>query len=97
MPSKSEKEKRKEIMRQLKEKANESFLSALPMDKQSFQDLFDYLDEKSIEGCDNTLRMTVDFLRERQIENIDRVIEWLNDNGAGCDCEVLANIEELFE
>lgn len=78
------------------EKANESFLSSLPMDKQSFHDLFDYLDEKLAEECDNTMTKTVDFLRSRQIENIDQVMAWMNENGAGCDCEVLANIEEMF-
>jgi len=27
----------------------------------------------------------------------DRIIPWLEEHGGGCDCEVLANVEEEFE
>ena len=27
----------------------------------------------------------------------DEVLEWLEDHGGSCDCEVLANIEEQFD
>ena len=62
MPSKSEKERREEIVNQLTEKANQSFLNSLPMDKQLSHDLFDYLDEKLKEGCDNKMTLTAAFL-----------------------------------
>jgi hypothetical protein len=41
--------------------------------------------------------MTLDFLKEKGIKNIDKVVEWLNDKGGYCDCEVLANVEDMFE
>ena len=97
MTTKSEKENRKEILRQLKAKEKEDFNNSLPLDKATFRELFDYLDEKLDEGCDHTMNKTVGFLKEKEIKNIDQVIEWLNDNGGYCDCEVLANVEELFE
>jgi hypothetical protein len=97
MTTKSEKENRKEILRQLREKEKEDFNKSLPMDKESFAELFDYLDERLAEGCDHTVTMTLDFLKEKEIKNIDKVVEWLNDKGGYCDCEVLANVEDMFE
>jgi len=97
MTTKSEKENRKEILRQLKEKEKADFNKSLPMDKGTFDELFDYLDERLGEGCDHTMTMTVDFLNQKEIKNIDEVVEWLNDKGGYCDCEVLANVEEMFE
>ena len=95
MTSKSEKENRKEILRGLKEKEKADFNKSLPMDKETFNELFDYLDERLGEGCDHTMNMTLDFLKEKGVKNIDQVVEWLNDKGG--DCEVLANVEEMFE
>jgi hypothetical protein len=36
-------------------------------------------------------------LERQNISNITDVVEWLSDNGGFCDCEILANFEELFE
>ena len=66
------------------------------MDKELFQELFDYLDEHLGDGCDHNLTMTKEFLKDKGIENIDKVMEWLNNNGGYCDCEVLMNVEEKF-
>ena len=97
MTKKSEKENRNEILRQLKEKEKVDFNKSLPMDKETFNDLFDYLDERLGEGCDHTMTMTLDFLKQIEVKNVDEVVDWLNDKGGYCDCEVLANVEEMFE
>jgi len=97
MSGQSEKDKRKEILRQLKAKEKGDFFNSLPMDKEIFQELFDYLDENLRDGCDHNLTMTTEFLEEKGIGNIDKIVEWLNENGGYCDCEVLANVEEKFE
>lgn len=97
MNGQSEKDKRKEILRQLKEKEKAAFYSSLPMAKDIFQQLFDHLDENLGDECDDELTLTTQFLQEKGIENIDKVVEWLNNNGGYCDCEVLANVEEKFE
>ena len=67
------------------------------MGKEIFQELFDYLDEHLGDGCDHSLTMTTEFLKDKGIENIDKVGVWLNNNGGYCDCEVLMNVEEKFE
>ena len=46
MTTKSEKENRKDILRQLREKEKTEFLNSLPMVKDLFGELFDYLDER---------------------------------------------------
>ena len=42
-------------------------------------------------------KLAYNFLKEKGIENIDKVEEWLHNNGGYCDCEVLMNVEEKFE
>lgn len=65
------------------------------LDNKLLEDLFDYLDEKlPVKGCNNDLSMTISFLKEHGVKNIDNVIAWLQSKGGYCDCEVLANVEE---
>ena len=97
MSGQSEKDKRKVILRQLKAKEKENFNNSLPMDKKIFHELFDHLDENLGNECDHSLTMTTEFLKEKGIENIGKVVEWLKDNGGYCDCEVLMNVKEKFE
>ncbi len=97
MSGQSEKDERKEILRQLKAKEKENFDNSLPMGRAIFQELFAHLDENLGDECDHSLTMTTEFLKEKGIENIDKVVEWLNDNDGYCDCEVLMNVEEKFE
>ena len=91
------KDKRKALLRQLKEKEREAFLNSLPMKKELFHVLFDHLDENLADGCNHTMMLTITFLEKNGIENVTQVIEWINENGGYCDCEVLANLEEKFE
>ena len=37
------------------------------------------------------------FLDKKGVSNTAQVIKWLADNGGFCDCEVLANVEDLFD
>ena len=65
MPDKSEKEKRKEILNELRKKAEEEFENSLPMNRCSFKNLFDYLDaELGEKGCDHKCTLTFTFLRK---------------------------------
>lgn len=89
-------EKRKALA-EYKRRQKESFLSSLPMPADQFRELFDDLDEKlSEQGCQDDLRLTTAFL-EAQDCDAEAVLEWLAENGGGCDCEVLGNIEEKFD
>ena len=64
MSGQSEKNKRKEILRQLKAKEKADFSSSLPMDKGTFQQLFNHLDENLGEECDHEMTLTTQFLEE---------------------------------
>jgi len=98
MPDKSEIERRKRIMNELRKKADEEFESSLPMSRDFFKRLFDYLDiQLGEKACDNTLLLTAHFLKTNTITNTEIIIRWIQEHGGGCDCEVLANIEDSFE
>ncbi|MCI3938951.1 DUF2695 domain-containing protein [Chryseobacterium aahli] len=98
MPDKNEKERRKQIQKELQEKAQIEFEKSLPISHKIFQSLFDFLDEKLEENdCDDSLKMSKQFLETNHITNIEEVENWLKQNGGFCDCEVLYNVEEKFE
>lgn len=95
---KEEKERRKQILNELREKQLKEFEQSLPMDREIFENLFDYLDNQLEENsCDDTNKLTLEFLVKNKIENVETVINWLAENGGYCDCEILANVEEKFE
>ncbi|EJL72479.1 DUF2695 domain-containing protein [Chryseobacterium populi] len=94
----NEKERRKQIRDEWKQKQRKEFEKKLPMDRKSFEKLFDYLDHQLEEvDCDDTNTLTAEFLRKNKVTNIENVINWLAENGGYCDCEILANVEEKFE
>jgi hypothetical protein len=93
-----DKAKRKEIRTQLAEKELVEFKSGLPIDENTFPELFDYLDSQlSKKGCDHTTILTRTFLDKKGVSNTAQIMKWLADNGGFCDCEVLANVEDLFD
>lgn len=98
MPDKTEKARRKQIQRELQEKARIKFEQSLPTSRELFQNLFDFLDEVLEKNtCDDSLKLTKQFLDSQNIQNREEVENWLKENGGFCDCEVLYNVEELFE
>ena len=98
MPDKNEKARRRQIQKELQEKAQIEFENSLPISKQQFHNLFDFLDEElEKKGCDDSLKITKQFLETNKVQNIEEVENWLKENGGFCDCEVLYNVEELFE
>ena len=91
------KDEKKKALAEYKRRQKEAFLASLPMSEDRFRELFDYLDEQLGEqDCQDDLRLTEAFLTDHGCD-VDAVLEWLEDQGAGCDCEVLANIEEQFD
>lgn len=98
MPDKTEKARRKQIQRELQEKARIKFEQSLPTSRELFQNLFDFLDEVLEKNtCDDSLKLTKQFLNSQNIQNREEVENWLKENGGFCDCEILYNVEELFE
>jgi len=98
MAGKSEKERRKEILNDLRQTAKEEFNKNLPTIRQNFMNLFDYLDKKlKSKECNDTNDLTKQYFQEIGVENIDEILNWLADKGGYCDCEILANVEQDFE
>lgn len=95
---KNEKERRKQVLNELRERQQKEFEQSLPMDRVIFENLFHYIDNQLEEnGCDDTNKLATVFLEKNKIENIETVLNWLAENGGYCDCEILANVEEKFE
>lgn len=95
---KNEKERRKQLRNELRQKQHEEFENSLPVDRKIFEKLFDYLDQQlEKNGCDDTRKITMEFLKKNNITNVENVITWLAEHGGYCDCEILANVEEKFE
>ncbi|MBL3550186.1 MULTISPECIES: DUF2695 domain-containing protein [Chryseobacterium] len=93
-----EKERRKQIRNELRQKQQEEFEKSLPINREIFEKLFDDLDHQlGKRNCDDTNQLTVEFLKKNKIGNIENVLSWLADHGGYCDCEILANVEEKFE
>ena len=88
----------KDAMDDLKKKADQEFESSLPMSRDTFKILFDYLDmELTEKNCNDTNSLNKAFLLQSKIENVDEVLEWLAEHSGYCDCEILANVEQQFE
>jgi hypothetical protein len=47
-------------------------------------------------GCDHALNFTREFKHNQNLPE-EPLVVWLEQNGGYCDCEVLANAEEVIE
>lgn len=89
-----DKSRKKELLRKFKNEEKEELINSLPFSTEVFEDLFDYIDEVlEIHGCDHTLKYTKKFLKDNNLP-LKESVEWLEENGGYCDCEVLGNIED---
>lgn len=71
MPDKTEKARRKQIQKELQQKAQAEFEKSLPISRVLFQKQFDFLDEEFEKNdCDDSLKMTKQFLESQHIQNI---------------------------
>ena len=62
------------------------------MDKEMFLRLVVFLEGNDVmRYCDGTLRLTEMFIEDNGLDKT-ATIEWLQDHGGFCDCEVLLNI-----
>ena len=96
MPSKDEQQRRKALVNQVQQVQRAQAEAQLPLFKPDLKALFDHVDERlEAEGCDHTLRHTLAFVEAKQLPR-ESVVKWLNENGGYCDCEVIANVEEVW-
>ena len=52
--------------------------------------------QRGNDGCDHSLTFTREFLETQKVD-VESVLDWIINEGGGCDCEVLYNVEERFE
>ena len=92
-----DKMKKKRLREDYKKQEREKFEESLPLSRELFFDLFDFLDvELETQACQDDFLLTQTFLEKHNVE-IETVRDFLEANGAYCDCEVLFNVEERFE
>ena len=97
MASKTERQKRKALLRSMREADHKAKAAKLPLPPEQLKGLFDFVDERLRESaCDQSLRHTMLFLETQQLPK-ESVLKWLRDAGGYCDCEVIANAEEEFQ
>lgn len=93
-----DKAEKKRLQQEYREKNKKTFYDSLPMSKELFLQLFDFLDKKlTDEGvCSDNPTFTMEFLALNGIPSAP-VLSFLSEHGGYCDCEVLSNVEEKFE
>ncbi|MFK7824844.1 MAG: DUF2695 domain-containing protein [Oligoflexales bacterium] len=94
---KNEKKNRKETLRKLREKKKSDLIATLPFAPEDAKSFFDFLNDKLPEfGCSHSFKIVKEFCSDKKI-NFENIEPWLNSNGAWCDCEVIANVEQEYE
>ncbi len=64
------------------------------LNEEQKQDLYEFLDtECATLLCDHTLKLTKRWIQENGLEDREEeIIEYLEENGGYCDCEVVFNV-----
>ena len=105
MPSKEEKERRKQTRKALAKRETEEAFARKPVPDEDLRALFDYLGETLFEEregairvkCDHTLSRSRAFLEQRGLSNIDEICKWFEEYGGYCDCEVVYNVADYWD
>ena len=94
---KLDKEKRNALKRNYKANERQQILATLPISLETLKALFVLLEiQLENQDCDNSLKYTQVFIEQNNLPK-EKLIEWLENQGGYCDCEVLANTIEVFE
>ena len=89
-----DKNDKKAKLKAWKEQQNRDLLRSIPISKMDLLSLFDYLHSTDCPPCDHTLRSTIAFLIESNLDP-EKIVPWLEEHGGYCDCEVF-NVEDKF-
>ena len=93
-----EKSRKKELKKLAAQRQRDAFEKSLSMNRAEFEGLFEFLDEGlAHRDCDGTHSLTLEFLRARRVPNEAAVLDFCEQNGGYCDCEVLNNVQDRFE
>jgi hypothetical protein len=93
VPPRPEEERRRQLRRDYKHDDRTVWLASLPLDESAHAELLDHLDQElGAHPCDHTLRLTEKWLAAKDLD-VAAVVERYELMGAGCDCELLANLD----
>lgn len=91
-----DKKKRKDLILELDREWREYEESRCPIPKEILKLLFEHIMlTVTPVTCDNTLAKAKEFLTDRDLYSND-VVNWLNQQGGNCDCEVILNVEHRW-
>jgi hypothetical protein len=94
MANKEEKKRRQALVEKIAQEKQSQAEAAMPISKPDLKALFDYVDERlEQDGCDHTLKATRSFLAQQNLPQ-EPILDWLVEEGGGCDCEIIANVED---
>ena len=85
--------RRKAIVQDIAERHRHEALARMPISRGELLGLFDHRGAALAASCDHSLRHTRCSLQARALPEAE-IIPWLLEYGGGCDCEVVANVEE---
>jgi hypothetical protein len=90
-------ERARDLKKQWKAAEKSAARAQFPLPNDKLEAMFDAV-ESSLEndGCDHSSRATIAWLTNMGFD-VDTVVQWLENNGGFCDCEVVANARDHFE
>ncbi|MFK7770122.1 MAG: DUF2695 domain-containing protein [Mariniblastus sp.] len=91
-----DKEKRKRLLQEFKQKEMAVAFAALPLPNDKLEAMYQWLAEHLPElGCDHTRRLTTQFLEVNALP-VERVFYWLDNNHGFCDCQAYNNSRQVW-
>jgi hypothetical protein len=98
-----DKNTRRALKNSVKAAERQKFLAAMPLSVEKTQALFDFVAAKIgpigdnlASSCDHTLRYAKVWCAQNNVAEV-RLVEWLQEHGGFCDCEILWNVDERLE
>jgi hypothetical protein len=96
MAGRLDQRQRKEMLDQWKAQQRAAARAKLPLPDDQLQALFEMLEAELFRhGCNHSLRLVRQWLQERRLP-VERVEEWLRNNGGYCDCEAVINARQAW-
>lgn len=96
MARKQGKHHQKKLLRKLRRQQRKRE-AAMPLTRHELLSLCEWVEAKlKHEGCDHSYRYTEAFLRNSGLP-VQDILDWLSEEGGYCDCEVIANVKQVYE
>jgi hypothetical protein len=90
---------RKALVRRWQESRREQARALFPLDDARLESFFDVLECLFMaQGCFHDIRHSLSVISAIGLTNAeaDSLLDWCNDHGGFCDCEILANTQDFW-